>query len=220
MTRTVIRTYHFRPPAWRPPSQLHAQTGMLVLGGLGWLVLYGWLAVRLWQRGVSQMGTAEIGVIVACIALGVPLALGWWSTLRRWRARFRRNQWPALTLEQVSQLTPSEFEEYVAQRLFARQGYAVVNTPDAKDGGVDVIVTDAHGRRALVQVKLYRNPVGEPVVRDLYGVLMHDGAHMAYLVTNSSISTAARRWAAGKPIGLIDGAQLVELAQAEPATRS
>ena len=193
---------------------------MLVLAGLAWLVLYGWLGLRLWTRGVAQMGTPEIGAIVACIAVGVPLTLGWWSTLRRWRARFTRAEWPALSLEQVNRLTPSQFEEYVAQRLFARQGYAVVNTPDVKDGGIDVVVTDAHGRRALVQVKLYRHPVGEPIVRDLYGVLIHDGAHMAYLVTNSSFSTAARRWAAGKPIGLIDGPQLVELAQAEPATWS
>jgi restriction system protein len=220
MSRTVIHTYHFRPPAWRPTSQLNAQTGVLVLGAFGWLVLYGWLAVRLWQRGVPQMGMAELSVIVVCVALGIPLALGWWSMLRRWRARLRRSEWPALNLDQVNRLTPSQFEEYVAQRLFARQGYAVINTPDVKDGGIDVVVTDAHGRRALVQVKLYRNPVGEPIVRDLYGVLIHDGAHMAYLVTNSSFSTAARRWAAGKPIGLIDGSQLVELAQAEPATWS
>ncbi len=220
MSRTITRTYDFRPPIWRPPTQLNTQSALLLLGAFGWLALYGWLAVRLWQHGVTQIGAAEIAVTLACIALGVPLALGWWSALRRWRARRQPSAWPALNLEQVSRLTPAEFEEYVAQRIFARQGYGVLNTPDVKDGGIDIVVTDAHGRRALVQCKLYRNPVGEPIVRDLYGVLIHDGAYMAYLVTNSSISSAARRWAVGKPIGLIDGTQLVELAQAEPARRS
>jgi hypothetical protein len=42
---------------------------------------------------------------------------------------------------------------------------------------------------------------------------------MGYLVTNSHISTAAHRWAAGKPIALIDGPQLVELSKAEPQSQ-
>jgi restriction system protein len=136
--------------------------------------------------------------------------------LRRWRVRLQSRTWPALSLEQINRLTPSQFEEYVAHRLFARQGYQVNNTRDTKDGGVDIVVTDAVGRRAIVQCKLYRNGVGEPIVRDLFGALIHNDAHMAYLVTNSHISSAARRFAAGKPIALIDGPQLVELCKAEP----
>jgi restriction system protein len=155
---------------------------------------------------------------IACVVVGIPTALGWWSALRRWRARLQGGKWPALSLEKMNELTPSQFEEYVAQRLFARQGYQVENTRDSKDGGVDIVVTDPGGHRAIVQVKLYRHAVGEPIVRDLYGALIHDGAQMAFLVTNSTISTAAHRWAAGKPIALIDGKQLVELAQAEPAS--
>jgi restriction system protein len=153
---------------------------------------------------------------IACIVIGIPLALGWWSALQRWRARFQNNQWPALSLEQLHQLTPSQFEAYVAQRLFARQGYLTDNTRDTKDGGVDIIVTDAQGRQAIVQCKLYRDVVGEPIVRDLYGTMIHNHAYVAYLVTNSRISLDARRWAAGKPIVLIDGPQLVELSKAEP----
>ena len=210
------RTYEFRPPIWRPTKQLNLQTLVLLVAGLGWLALYGWLGWRLWSLGLERAGQLEIILGIACIVVGIPVALGWWSTLRRWRARLRGNQWPALSLEQVSQLTPSQFEEYVAQRLFARQGYHVENVRDVKDGGIDIVVTDSVGRRAIVQCKLYRNVVGEPIVRDLYGVLIHDGAHMAFLVTNSNISAAARRWAAGKPIALIDGTQLVELSRAEP----
>jgi hypothetical protein len=214
--RVTHRTYQFRPPVWRPPKQLNMQTIVLLAALVGWLILYGWLGWRLWSVGLERAGRIEIFVGIACIVIGIPLALGWWSALRRWRARLRGSQWPALTLEQIGKLTPSQFEEYVAQRLFARQGYHVENSRDTKDGGIDIVVTDHLGRRAIVQCKLYRNVVGEPVVRDLYGAMMHDGAHMAYLVTNSNISTAARRWAAGKPIMLIDGAQLVELSRAEP----
>jgi restriction system protein len=213
-----VRTYQFQPPIWRPAKQLNLQTLVLVVALAGWLVLYGWLGWRLWSMGVERAGRLEIVLGVACIVVGIPLALGWWSALRRWRARLRGNEWPALTLEQISELTPSQFEEYVAQRLFARQGYHVENIRDVKDGGVDIVVTDPMGRRAIVQCKLYRNVVGEPIVRDLYGALIHNDAHMAFLVTNSNISAAARRWAAGKRIALIDGPKLVELSRAEPHT--
>jgi restriction system protein len=217
MTQHVTyRTYQFRPPIWRPSRQLNLQTLVLFVAGAGWLALYGWLGWRLWSVGLASAGRLEIVLGVACIVVGIPVALGWWSALRRWRARLQGSRWPALSLEKIGELTPSQFEEYVAQRLFARQGYEVENTRDSKDGGVDIIVTDSAGRRAIVQVKLYRNAVGEPIVRDLYGALIHTEAQMAFLVTNSNISAAARRWAAGKPIALIDGKQLVELAKAEP----
>jgi restriction system protein len=214
--RLSYRTYQFRPPIWRPAKQLNQQTLVLLLALVGWLVLYGWLGWRLWSVGLERAGRLDVWLGVACIVVGIPLALGWWSALRRWRARLRGNQWPALSLEKISALTPSQFEEYVAQRLFARQGYQVENVRDTKDGGVDIVVTDPAGRRAIVQCKLYRNGVGEPIVRDLYGALIHTEAQMAFLVTNSHISSAARKWAAGKPIALIDGQQLVELSRAEP----
>ena len=81
------RNFHFRPPAWRPRTQLNAQTSLLLAGSLGWLALYSWLALRLLQAGVAAAGRLEVALIIASIVLGVPLALGWWATLRRWRAR-------------------------------------------------------------------------------------------------------------------------------------
>jgi restriction system protein len=186
------------------------------LGSLIWLAIYGGLALRLWDMGLAGAGMVEAVWGLLAVVSGVPVAVGWWRILRRWRAG-RRGAWPALSLEQVRALTPGDFEAYVAQRIFARQGYSVENTPDVKDGGVDILVADAHGRRAVVQCKRYRGTVGEVVVRDLYGTMIHNDALMAYLVTTGSISEAARRWAAGKPIGLIDGPRLVELSHAEPA---
>jgi restriction system protein len=92
----------------------------------------------------------------------------------------------------------------------------VQNTPDVKDGGIDILVTDEHGRQAVVQCKRYRGTVGEATVRDLYGTMIHAGASQAYLVTTGHISDSAQQWAKGKPIGLIDGEQLAQLSRAEP----
>ncbi len=112
-------------------------------------------------------------------------------------------------------LTPSEFEEYVADRLFTQRGYQVENMRDTKDGGIDVLVTDRLGQKAIVQCKRYRGTVGAGVVRELYGTMIHEGATYAYLVTSGAISNDARRWAMGKPMELIDGAQLVELSKTD-----
>src|SRR5690606_33737558 len=110
--RAIFRTYQFRPPTWRPAKQLHQQTIVLLLALAAWLALYGWLGWRLWQMGLDRAGRLEVGLGTACIALGIPLALGWWSALRRWRARLKGSAWPALSLEKISELTPSQFEEY------------------------------------------------------------------------------------------------------------
>jgi restriction system protein len=146
----------------------------------------------------------------------VSVAVLWWFVARRWLARFRPNRWRALTLDQMLELTPAQFEQYVAERIFARQGYRAINTPDVKDGGVDIILYDAEGRQMIVQCKRYRSTVGEETVRDLYGALIHSGAEYAFLVTTGSISQPARVWAADKPIDLIDGPQLVALARSLP----
>jgi restriction system protein len=67
------------------------------------------------------------------------------------------------------------------------------------------------GKRAIVQCKRYRRPVGPDVVRELYGTLIHERVAHAFLVTTADISNSARQWAAGKPMTLIDGALLVQI---------
>lgn len=211
-------TFAFDPPRWRSPHQLHLQTSALVMGSLVWLALYGWLAYRLWSWGASRGLWLNCLLGLLCVALGVTLVLGWRRAGDGWLLRLRgfmsSKGWRALTLPQLQRLNPSEFEAYIA-RLFARQGYHVLNVRDSKDGGVDVLLTDEQGQQAVVQCKRYRQNVGEPIVRDLYGTMIHTGATHAYLITTAGFSSEAKRWAAGKPITLIDGKQLVELAKSD-----
>ncbi|MCA9980978.1 MAG: restriction endonuclease [Anaerolineales bacterium] len=111
-------------------------------------------------------------------------------------------------LNQMQALDPIDFERYVGW-LYARDGYSVSETVTSGDEGVDLILTNRLGRKIIVQCKRYAGNVGQPVVRDLYGAMMHTAAKEAHLVTSGRISRQAEEWAAGKPIKLVDGHDLV-----------
>ncbi|MEZ4736786.1 MAG: restriction endonuclease [Caldilineaceae bacterium] len=182
-----------------------------------WLLLYGWLGYRLWTHGIGAALWTNLLLSGATIVLGVAVVLAWRRVGWRWlRGLQQGRKWRALSVAAMYELDPSAFEDYVAHRLFARQGYHVLNTPDRKDGGIDVLITDDYGRQAVVQCKRYKGTVGSATVRELYGTMIHSGAERAYLVTTAEISSDARRWAEGKPIILIDGARLAELSRATP----
>ncbi|MED9972350.1 MAG: restriction endonuclease [Lachnospira sp.] len=65
--------------------------------------------------------------------------------------------------------------------------------------------------KIVIQAKRYTNVVGVSAVRDLYGTLMNDGAMKGILVTTSNYGNDAYEFAKGKPIQLINGAELLGL---------
>jgi len=211
--------FAFEQPFESPPVRRFARPRLngwlLLLGSAVWLALYAGMGWRFWLRGVHLSNMFDLTLLGASILLGVLVIVGWAALWRAWRGDLLPGRWPALSLDQIRGLTPSQFEAYVAYRLFARRGYSVNNVRDVKDGGVDIVVTDRQGQQAIVQCKRYRGTVGAPIVRDLYGTMIHSGVPYAFLVTNSTFSEEARQWAAGKPIELIDGRRLIELSQAE-----
>ncbi len=209
-------SFAFEQPYWQSTHRSENNRGPILLRSATWLLIYLWLGLRVWNSGFSQGFWINIGLTVLCVGLGVIVALDWrtvggrwWGRIRYWLSGLVGNQ--PLSLEKLQLLTPSEFEAYVAYQLFERHGYDVVNVRDTKDGGIDVLITDPQGQQAIVQCKRYRGNVGEPIVRDLYGTMIHAGATHAYLITTARFSLEAQRWAIGKPITLIDGTTLVEL---------
>lgn len=193
---------------------------LLAVITLLWLLIYGWLGYRLLLYGLRAGWLGNVLLTAATILLGVLVVLGWRRVGGQWWQGWRKGgKWRALSLAATYRLDPSEFEDYVAHRIFARQGYGVINTPDTKDGGIDVLITDELGRQAVVQCKRYKGTVGSATVRELYGTMIHSGAVRAYLVTTAEISNDARVWAEGKPIVLIDGERLEQLARATPGSR-
>lgn len=102
----------------------------------------------------------------------------------------------------------------VFEQVFSSTGGEVKVTQASRDGGVDAIVFDPdpiRGGKVIIQAKRYTNVVGVSAVRDLYGTLMNEGAMKGILVTTSYFGNDAYEFANGKPLQLIDGAQLLGL---------
>ncbi len=118
---------------------------------------------------------------------------------------------PNLSVRELYDLSPREFEEFVA-KLFRKKGYRVRVRGRSGDKGVDLELIGQYGKRAIVQCKRYRSTIGPEIIRELYGTLMHERVAHAFLVTSADISGSARQWAQGKPITLIDGQTLVQIA--------
>lgn len=116
----------------------------------------------------------------------------------------------ARSVKQLLALTPTEFEKAIG-KLFQSMGYNVTHSGKHGDHGVDLVVYHKNGEKWVVQCKQWKGPVGEPVVRDVYGAMHHEEAQGAAVVTTGSFSSKAMEWALGKPIYLYDGETLGDL---------
>lgn len=112
--------------------------------------------------------------------------------------------------ESMATMSGRQFEEYVAE-AYRTQGFTAEITPGSGDHGIDIILR-RDDEKIAVQCKRKEKTVGQPPVRDLYGVIMHGGFDKGILVTNSTFSKPARDFAEGKKIELLDGDQLGYLA--------
>ena len=107
----------------------------------------------------------------------------------------------------VDNLDWREFERLVGH-YFEQRGFAVVETGGSADGGVDLKLSK-DGERNLVQCKHWRaRSVGVEPVRELYGVLAASRGTGAYMVTSGRYTRAARDFAQGREIQLLDGNDL------------
>lgn len=131
----------------------------------------------------------------------------------------KHKRFNASTLEEMRSLSPSEFEELVAE-TYRAQGHRVQVVGGTGDHGIDMIVRSQRGETWLVQCKRYRGKIGEPIVRDFYGALKASDADGGAIITTGSISDAARLWAEGKPIKMYDGDQFLKIVTATRVRKS
>ncbi|WP_262300126.1 restriction endonuclease [Microvirga sesbaniae] len=140
-------------------------------------------------------------------------ACGWlaWQAAEPFYNRWERQQWAAMQkeIQHLRAMTWQQFEVYAAA-AFERAGWAVTVTGGGgADDGVDLMLTKGRGLRVVVSCKHYRARLGVPQVREVVGVAYHYKARGAYVVALGGFTKAAREYADGKPIKLIDGAALL-----------
>lgn len=115
------------------------------------------------------------------------------------------------SIESIRDLSWKEFEELLGE-AYRRQGFSVAENPgQGTDGGIDLTLRDGQDTY-LVQCKQWRTyKVGVKVVREMLGLVTAHGATGAVVVTSGDFTKEARDFAAGQPVELVDGEELVEL---------
>jgi hypothetical protein len=107
-------------------------------------------------------------------------------------------------------LSDIELEKLAAQ-VYKKMGYKVQHVGQMGDHGVDVMLINPNNQREIVQCKQWSKPVGEPVLRDLYGAMMHDQAVRGWLWAPRGFSGPAKTWAKRKSIVLVDDQEIDRL---------
>ena len=114
-----------------------------------------------------------------------------------------------------SQISGYEFEDYV-ETLLKKMGFLVINKGYSNDGGIDLIAEydkPIFKGKYIIQCKNWQTQVGQPPIRDLYGVTMSENANKGVLITTSNFTDQAREFAKGKNIELINGKELNQIAK-------
>ena len=132
----------------------------------------------------------------------------WRLAMAGWQNNGRANA----SAHSRSALHLSDLElEKLAAEVYKKMGYRVQHVGQMGDHGFDVLLINASNQTEIVQCKQWSKPVGEPVLRDLYGAMMHDRAVRGWLWAPRGFSGPAKAWAKGKPIVLVDDVEINRL---------
>lgn len=170
------------------------------------------LAMVAWSSGIlSQwLPTPPDGMrslLMALASMGL-LVMGLLWALRRQQRKKLLSQ--ANTLADLMRLDWVRFEQLVAE-AYRRQGWRVEETGQGgADGGVDLMMRKGT-KRCIVQVKHWQARVGAPVVREMFGLMVHHKAHRVAIVALGGFTSEGIEFTKGKPIELVDGKGLLAM---------
>ena len=154
-------------------------------------------------EGIAQAAREHAWMFGVFFLIPAPIA-----ALRRYRRKKLFDSQP--DIESIRALSWREFEKLIAE-AFRRMGYTVREGGGASPDGVDLVAT-APDEKVLVQCKNWRTQsVGVTIVREHYGVMMHERATGGAIVATGTFTPDAVAFAEDKPIQLIDGPQLETL---------
>jgi hypothetical protein len=117
----------------------------------------------------------------------------------------------------LAAMDAGDFEHLAGEVLaleYRHVGVSVRVTRASDDGGTDLVLFDPdpiRGGRIVVQVKRSASLIKPAAVRELYGVVVSEGAMKGILVTTSGFGRASYDFARARPLSLVDGSQFLEL---------
>ena len=85
----------------------------------------------------------------------------------------------------INSLSGIEFEN-LCKNLIENMGFSVETTRASGDGGIDLIAYNHEpvlSGKYIIHYKRYSGSVGEPIIRDLYGVIISERANKGILMT-------------------------------------
>jgi restriction system protein len=187
------------------PWWISAAMGVLVFAALRW-------GVPAWAGNDNLRQIVAKGIVPLA-----PLPLLFFEIFAAgsyWFGCHRRRLVDGQTSLESIRNTPWKQFEFLVAEAYRRQGYQVeFSLGRGADGGVDLTLR-RDGRTSLVQCKQWKVfSVGAPVIREMFGLLTAEKADEAIIVTSGNFTRDAQDFAAGKPIHLIDGPQLLALVQ-------
>lgn len=114
-------------------------------------------------------------------------------------------------LRQLRNLSPLEFEDYIAN-LYSKLGYNTKRVGRSHDGGIDV-EAEKDGVKHYIQCKKFiTSRVRVGAVRDFYGAMTNGLANgKGIFITTNVFTSEAEKFAEENPIELIDGFGLLRL---------
>ena len=125
-------------------------------------------------------------------------------------------------IQSIQELSWLQFKELVAE-AYRRSGYILMeNSTFTADPSVDLVMRKS-ANLYLVQCRYWQNrKLGLREVKNLLSLMHEKQASGVFLITTGIFTYEARHYAAGRPITLLDGIDLVELldkAHSNPATK-
>lgn len=129
-------------------------------------------------------GTKDVAALLFLVCLiGLPFSV----------AAHNKRKARVLALQDLQSLDDRELELHVARVLAALPGWKAYATRGSSDQGADVIATNPNGQKVAVQVKHYRNNVGNKAVQEIVASKALYGCEYAVVFTSGPGYTRAAR---------------------------
>lgn len=177
------------------------------------IAMFGWVGIYFyWTMKISSATPLnQIGCMLGAAFAIATLSAGYRGfQYRRNRKKFVADR---LSVSVLKKLGAQELGKLLAN--FHRQNGCMVEelADEEADRGINLVLWKEK-QKTIVQHQHWKaEKVGVEKVRELFGIQAHEGAAKAVLITQGTFTEQALRFAAGKPMELIDGATFAEMAR-------